>query len=163
MLNDMDQRTRLLYPLFQNIFTKLNPSYRSVEITGNSKVRYLKYRYPNPNYERRSVDTEYCVIIGFVFLFVILVSMLFFDIPNTFWSNFCFYTVSIGSMIFVYHMSGTVKEGIVTAVIVLIDMLLLLEIFYWVSYCNISDPDMRIFHKNLSTLWPDFIFKFVFK
>jgi hypothetical protein len=60
-------------------------------------------------------------------------------------------------------MSGTVKEGIVTAVIVLIDMLLLLEIFYWVSYCNISDPDMRIFHKNLSTLWPDFIFKFVFK
>jgi hypothetical protein len=22
---------------------------------------------------------------------------------------------------------------------------------------------MRIFHKNLSTLWPDFIFKFVFK
>lgn len=163
MSHKEDERTALLLPFFQKILQEINPTYRSVEITGNSKVRYLKYRYRNEKYEPYQIDID--DFLGFLLFFPIIMAItsLLFRIPNVFWSNFSFYIVCIGYMIISYKSSNNIKDFIVTSTITLIYILLTIGISYWISKAHLPHKDAVIFCENISALWPDFIFKFVFK
>jgi len=162
MLNTSEQRYTSKYPLFYDIVKKIEPKYNSLQITGNSRTRYLTYTYDNKNYESRSIDGGYNAFFGFIFAFIEMFSGMILFMPNVVWSNFCFYLAQIIFIFLVWVFSDNYKDAIINVTIVFCEMLFVIGGLYWITKSDLHDANNLAVYKNITAIWPKFIFKFPF-
>lgn len=162
MLTTSEQRCVSKYPLFYDIVKKIKPKYNSLQITGNSKTRYLTYTYDNKNYERNVIDGGNNVAFGLIFVFIEMFSGMILCIPNVVWSNFCFYLAQTIFIFLVWVFSDSYKDVVINVTIVFCEMLFLIGGLYWITKTDLSDSTNIDIYKNITTIWPKFVFKFPF-
>jgi hypothetical protein len=162
MLSISEQRYASKYPLFYDIVKKVKPKYNSLQVTGNSKTRHLTYTYDNKNYERCNTDASDEALFGFLALCGVIFSSLLFLIPNVFWGNFCFYFANIILMWLGWLTADSYKEAIIRITIVFCEMLFVVGCLYWITKNNLHDANNLDAYKNITAIWPKFVFKFPF-